>query len=113
MNESDLMRSIMLECGSGLVRLFRNNVGICRFPDGSVVKYGLCKGSSDLIGFKSVIVTPAMVGMRLAVFVALETKSKRGVATSEQENFIEVVNDLGGISGIIRSVTEAKLLLGD
>ena len=38
------------------------------------VKYGLYKGSSDLIGWKSIEITPEMIGQRFAVFVSVEVK---------------------------------------
>jgi hypothetical protein len=36
------------------VRLWRNNVGALRDERGRLVTYGLCKGSSDLIGLHQV-----------------------------------------------------------
>ena len=68
---------------------------------------GLCKGSSDLIGWTMVEVTPEMVGQRLAVFTAIECKSERGRATDEQLNFVEQVRKAGGFAGIARTPVEA------
>lgn len=108
-NETSLMRSIMLAVSkiSG-VRIFRNNTG---FDATNKVRYGLITGSSDLIGWKSVTITPDMVGKKMAVFVALEVKTAKSRATDEQKNFIAVVNGSGGKAEIVRSVSEAIKVL--
>jgi hypothetical protein len=49
------------------MRLWRNNIGLA-FYQGKYVQYGLAPGSGDLIGFRSVTITPEMVGQRVAVF---------------------------------------------
>ncbi len=81
-SETNLMRQIMLAVSKlKNVRIFRNNTG---FDATNKVRYGLVTGSSDLIGWKSVTVTPDMVGQQVAVFVALEVKTPKGRATDEQ-----------------------------
>lgn len=67
---------------------------------------GLCKGSSDLIGWKTVVVTPEMVGTKIAVFTALEVKYGSTKTTEEQTNFIEQVNKSGGFGKIIYGANE-------
>lgn len=79
------------------IRLFRNNVGMLEDRNGQKVKYGLCKGSSDLIGWA----TPS------GKFVAVEVKTPIGRATPEQQAFIDAVNKAGGIAFIARSSQEA------
>jgi hypothetical protein len=91
--------------------LFRNNVGVARFPDGSAVRYGLHVGSSDLIGFTPVVITADMIGNQLAVFTAIEVKTSTGRLTVEQQHFIDVVRSAGGIAGVARSEAEAITLL--
>lgn len=123
MSEIDLQRTIQLELSSADIRLFRNNVGEAwqggnfTIRDGRLVSgharrvaYGLAVGSSDLIGPRSVIITPQMVGRRVALFGAIETKAKRGL-TPEQRNFIDMVNSLGGCAGFARSIEDARLIL--
>jgi hypothetical protein len=61
------------------------------------VSYGLCKGSSDLVG----ILKPS------GRFFALELKSKTGKTTDEQVLFLRLVNNMGGYGGVARSVEEA------
>lgn len=103
--------SMVLRLGRGATRLFRNNTGQFRTEDGRVVRTGLCVGSSDVIGWQSVEITPEMVGRRVAVFVALEAKSDTGRPTREQMAFIAAVRAAGGIAGIVRSSEDAEKLL--
>jgi hypothetical protein len=110
-HELAVQNSIRLALGRGLVRLFRNNTGALKDMHGRLVRFGLCQGSSDLIGWRTVTITPDMVGQNLAVFTAIEVKDK-GRPTPEQQRFIEVVRDAGGIAGIARSVDDAKAILG-
>ncbi|MCW8918951.1 MAG: VRR-NUC domain-containing protein [Gammaproteobacteria bacterium] len=69
---------------------------------------GLCKGSSDLIGMKSVEITQEMVGQRVAVFVAVEVKNKGGRVTKEQQHFGDTVLNAGGIFAIARSPADVE-----
>jgi hypothetical protein len=102
---------MILRLGKGAVRLFRNSTGQFRTEDGRVVRTGLCVGSSDVIGWQSVVVTPDMVGKRIAVFVAIEAKAETGRPTKEQLAFIAAVRAAGGIAGICRSSEDAEKLL--
>ena len=101
--------------------MFRNNTGqawsgskVLRLPGGKVViqdarpvNFGLVKGGSDLIGWKSVTITPDMVGRQIAVFTAVEVKGPKTKITPEQTNFIDRVLSAGGLAGIARSPAEA------
>ena len=115
--ETPFMRRALLALGSRAdVRLFRNNVGLGfigtiarRLPAGCIVlgsarpiKFGLHTGSGDLIGWKTVTITPDMVGKRVAVFLSVETKSATGTAKPEQVNWRDHVRAAGGIAEIIR-----------
>lgn len=101
--EADFMRRCMKRATDAGARLWRNNVGV--LPDKRVipVRYGLATGSSDLIGFVPVTVTPDMVGQTLAVFVSVETKGKRGRSTKEQDQWLAMVARHGGRAGIART----------
>lgn len=92
--------------------LFRNNSGIARYGN-DVVRYGVPPkgGGSDLIGWVSKIITPEMVGQKIAVFLAIEVKTDAGKLTAAQGNFIEKINAHGGIAGVARSVEEAEILV--
>ena len=92
-------------------RLFRNHTGMIKDERGQVHRFGLCKGSSDGIGFTPVTITPEMVGKKVAVFTAIEAKTLTGTATKEQKNFILIVKNLGGFAGVARSDEEANQLI--
>jgi hypothetical protein len=131
-SEQELQQRIRLLHGTGPTRLFRNNVGTgwagqaerighhrtVQVGPGDVVvrnarplHAGLGVGSSDLIGWRSVVIGPEHVGRTLAVFCALEVKTPRGRATAEQEAFVATVQRMGGIGGVVRSEDEAGGLL--
>lgn len=126
MSSSDMHKQLMLGLTENdATRLFRNNVGLGwvgkpwqRMPDGSVLienarplHAGLVKGSSDLIGWHSIVVTPDLVGKRVAVFLALEAKTGRGELEEDQINFIAAVNRAGGVAGEARSVEQVQRML--
>lgn len=69
---------------------------------------GLCKGSSDLIGWHTVTITKDMIGQDVAIFTAIEVKGDRGRPTAEQKNFIEAVNNAGGIAFIARDERDVR-----
>ena len=81
------------------LRLFRNNVGVCLDTG---VRYGLLPGSGDAIGYRSVVVSPDMVGKKIAQFVSVEFKSERGRLSAEQKRWIDNVNDAGGDASVVR-----------
>lgn len=125
MKESNLTKLILLKIASirGL-RVFRNNVGTAwtgkviqrsknfiTLADPRPLSSGLCKGSSDYIGWKTVEITPEMVGTKVAVFVGLEFKVDSGRASKDQINFIKQVREAGGFAGIVKKEQDAEGLL--
>jgi hypothetical protein len=124
-SEKKIQAEILATLGSRRdIRLFRNTVGhgftgqVLDFTGGIVtlsnarrVTFGLCEGSSDLIGIKKITITPEMVGREIGVFVAVEVKSERGRATKEQVAFANMVNGFGGVAVVARSVDEAATAL--
>lgn len=107
MKESLIGPAIQIALAKVGVRLFRNNTGSLKNDRGEYITYGLCKGSSDYIGWRTVEVTPEMVGNKHALFVACEVKQPGKKATPVQENFIAVVREAGGIGVVATSVKEA------
>lgn len=117
MSESSIQKTIRLAVGRVVV-LFRNNSG--KLPDltGRWVSFGVGPedgGGSDLIGWQSVTITPDMIGKKVAIFVAIETKAaeartkkKRLIA---QSNFVQQVHKAGGRAGFARTVEEAEAIL--
>jgi hypothetical protein len=124
MAELPFMRRTMKRATAAASRLFRNNVGQAwtgkpkRMPDGSLllhnplpVNFGLCKGSSDLIGFRPVTITPEMVGLQVAVFLSIETKDLTGRPTPEQRQWVDFINSHGGLAGVARTDDDVDNIL--
>jgi penicillin-binding protein-related factor A (putative recombinase) len=76
--------------------LWRNAIG---FDEVHKTRYGLCKGSSDLIGIHK------------GRFLAIEVKRPGAKATPQQLLFLTLVQKYGGISGIATSVEEAEAII--
>jgi len=113
--ERDIQNAIRLEASARGMTLWRNNVGtgwagqVTHLADGSVLirnprplHAGLCKGSSDLIGFAPMIVLPENVGQVVAQFTGVEVKTARTRPRAEQQNFLDHVTAAGGIAIIAR-----------
>ena len=111
--ETTLQQQIRLAVGtSPETRIFRNQVGSLPDPrTGRLVTFGLARGSADLIGWRTVTITQAMVGTRLAIFTSIEVKTPTGRVSSIQQAWLEAVHHAGGIAGIARSVDDAKLII--
>ena len=111
MSEAVIQQQIRLALVSGPVRLWRNNAGTLPDRQGRPVQFGLCRGSSDLIGLRSITIGPEHVGQTIAVFAAVEVKSATGRPTPDQRAFIDTVQSMGGLAGIARSVEDAAAIL--
>jgi hypothetical protein len=110
MTEQQIQQHIRLTCSTGATRLFRNNTGTLKDQHGRPVQFGLCKGSADLIGWRTVTVTPEMVGTTVAVFTSIEVKTATGRLRPEQQQWLDAVQAAGGIAGVARSVEDAQRL---
>ena len=107
MSEQSIQQHIRLACSTGDTRLFRNNTGTLRDQHGRPVQFGLCKGSADLIGYRTITITPEMVGQQVAVFLSIEVKTPTGRIRPEQQQWLETIQAAGGIAGVARSVEDA------
>jgi len=110
LSESEHQRKIFVEYNSRKnSRVFRNNVGMgwagkvltkkgnyTTLANARPVTFGLCKGSADLIGIKTITITPEMVGREIGQFLAVECKAKTGIQKKDQENFQALIEKLGG-----------------
>lgn len=135
-SEGTVQRKIWL--GLGFVsRLFRVNTGrawlsgmgpsgVQKLSDGSVlikaarsisigfsdVSGNPVEGTSDLNGWTTVEVTPEMVGKRVAIYTAIETKaSTGGRKRAGQVNFYDQVDAAGGIAGFANSEESARAII--
>lgn len=133
--ETNIVNTIMMDVSPMGVRMFRNvrglfytkdsvegliravmtmNTGMIRQAINALRKVsgGLsAPGSSDLIGFKVIVITPEMVGQTIAVFTAIEVKTESGRVKPDQKHFIEFVQKNGGLSGVARSAEDARKIL--
>ena len=111
-SERDIKAEILRELGSRKdTRLFNQPVGIADLATGGKIRFGLCPGSADLIGWHEVLVTPEMVGQKLAVFLSIEVKNSSGRVRPEQKIWKDAIDGAGGIAGICRSKEDAVKLL--
>lgn len=110
-SESYAQSAVRLEAPHKGYQLFRNNVGVLTDETGRPVRYGLANDSKamnrsiksgDLIGWRRLLITPAMVGSIIAQFASREIKKpgwkllpsdKRGEA---QLAWANLVNANGG-----------------
>ena len=76
--------------------------------------------SSDLVGWTSVVITPAMVGKTVAVFTAIEVKPetfkinppyRANTTPWAQEKFCALVRGFGGFSAIVNSKGYYELVM--
>ena len=114
--ETNVWRQAQLDLSPLGYRLFRNQ----RYK-GQIVKNGvitkawancgLCDGAGDLVGYKIIVITPEMVGMKVAQYVNLEAKTNTGYASDDQLFVNEQVRKDGGIAGIIRPKTGVEINL--
>lgn len=101
MTETILVQLARLEASKLGYTLFRNNTGNLQDKNGRWVKFGLCIGSADLIGWHN----------KTGKFTAVECKIPGNRPTKEQKLFIDAVIKSGGIAGYITSIDELKKLL--
>lgn len=125
MSESEIQQRIQLEGPENHCILLRNNSGALKDQQGRLVRFGLgnvskahndLSKSSDLIGIKTIVITPEMVGKMVGVFTAVEVKAHgwkapKGARELAQSNFIEWVKIRGGIAGFCQSVDDFKELI--
>jgi hypothetical protein len=113
--ETTLQQQIRLALGTNpQTRLFRNQVGSLPDPrTGRLVTFGLAKGSADLIGWRTITVTPDMVGQQIAVFTSIEVKTPTGRVRPDQTAWLSAVQAAGGIAGVARSVPDALKIIAD
>jgi hypothetical protein len=110
-SEQQIQQHIRIACSTGATRLWRNNTGTLRDQHGRPVQFGLCKGSADLIGYRSITITPDMVGQQVAVFASIEVKTLTGRIRPEQRAWMEKIQAAGGIAGVARSVEDAQRIV--
>ena len=100
MNESDLMRAVMIALSAEGHQVFRGNVGMFYTKDGRPVRSGLPVGFSDLFGFTA---------DQRPFFI--EVKTATGRIRPEQTAFLDAMRKRGAIAGVVRSVAAALQMM--
>ena len=100
MNESDLMRAVMIALSAEGHQVFRGNVGMFYTKDGRPVRSGLPVGFSDLFGFTA---------EQRPFFI--EVKTATGRIRPEQTAFLDAMRKRGAIAGVARSVAAALQMM--
>lgn len=95
-SEANILNDCLLALSKSGCTVWRNNTGALKDKTGRLVRYGLCKGSSDIIGM-----CPD------GRFLAVECKTSKGKATDNQWRFIHAVRAKGGRAGIARCADDA------
>lgn len=97
MREAPILQAIRIALGRlPDLRLWRNECGVAKHA-GRFVRYGLVRGSADLVG----ILGPA------GRLFALEVKAPGGKLTNEQAAWLALVRRFGGFGCVAHSVDEA------
>ena len=108
----NILESASHRLSTGPVRLMRNHSGVARSMDGGrVIKFGLGPGTPDFVGFKSITITPEMVGQQVAVFVGVEAKTENDRERAEQRLWIKMAAERGARVGFARSVADAEAII--
>ena len=96
-SERNIQAMILMALSEAGCLVWRQDTGAYKDPkSGRLIRYGLCKGSSDIIGLCAD-----------GTFLAVEVKTATGRIRPEQLTFIAAVQKAGGRAGVARSVGEA------
>jgi hypothetical protein len=102
-SEVNILNDCLVALSSAKCLVWRNNTGCLKDHNGRPIKFGLCVGSSDIIG-----ITPS------GQFLAVECKTLTGKASPAQLAFIAAVIARGGRAGVARSPQDAlNIAFGD
>lgn len=74
-------------------------------PPHPVIKFG-CKGSGDLIGIRSILITPEMVGQVIGQAVSIEVKVPPNTQETDQKNFEKMWTAHGGLYVLAKSIQD-------
>ena len=113
MTHGDLIDEILRAAPDVDARLFKNQSGVAVYKkEGRTwrVPYGVGPhggGGHDAIGWRTVVITPDMVGQRLPVFASIDAKVGDDRLSDDQIKWGNWVSAAGGLAGEARSVQDA------
>jgi hypothetical protein len=116
-SESAVSSMVRLKADSLGMRLWRNNVGVLKDERGIPVRYGLANDSkklnerlksSDLIGWRRILIEPIHVGQYVAQFTSVEVKHEewKYTATPREEaqlRWLKLVDTEGGYGRFVNN----------
>lgn len=131
MSETNLVRLIMLRASQMNNRLWRQQTGMGWIGKSTQIKqlqtvtlnpgdvvienarpfHAGFEGQPDTGGWVSVIVTPDMVGQRIAIATQIEVKTETGAKRKKQIAFGEMARSMGVRFGFARSVADAERIM--
>lgn len=131
LSPTNLVKAVMLEASKMGARLFRRNVGMGWIGEAHVAKGGETvrlqrgdvvikqgrpfhngePGQSDAYGWRTVTITQAMVGKKIAQHVEIECKTGTGRESPEQASWGGAVERSGGVYGVARDPLDVRRFL--
>jgi hypothetical protein len=117
--EAEIKAEIRVELSKAGVVVWDQSCGTAVGSGGTMISYGLCRGSSDLIGIRKcdgrfvAIEVKSADGMRKHRLAMARCSGKKCCLTIserhafEQQKFLELVHASGGLSGFASSVEDA------
>lgn len=132
-NANDLTKNMLLAASKLGARLWRRNIGMGWIGRSTVFKsreqvwvkpgdvliqqarpfHNGEAGQSDTWGWKSVVITPDMVGQRVAVHVEIEVKFGKDRESPEQKSWRAFCEQQGVRVGVARTVGDAEGVISD
>lgn len=124
-------KRILIEASRLGARLFRRNIGMGwignakKFTDPQTIHvfagdvlirnarpfHNGIVGQYDTYGWNEVLITPDMVGQRIAIHIEIEAKTGTGRETQEQVAWGEAVRRAGGRAGVARDLADVKRIV--
>lgn len=89
-------------------RFKKNGKSYVLLENPNPIKFGLCKGSLDTIGYKEEIID----NYKISRFISFDAKTDMYSKMSDiQQRFSDMINNSGGIAGIIREPGDVTRLI--
>lgn len=110
---AELTSAIIQAASDDGVLLVRNNSGFAFYKNGTAVKFGVGTdehGGGDLIGLAPILITQEMVGQTIGAFLSVEVKIGKDYQKKNQAKWHRWVTFRHGLSGIARSVEDARAI---
>lgn len=95
--ENDIQKSLLEALWYNKIHAWRNNTGAYKTERGGFVRFGT-KGSGDIFAIQPIT----------GKFISIEVKQPKQYPSPEQKEWMQKVNDNGGIAFVARSIDDLK-----